>query len=118
MRWATALSVSRSARFAAWRSKGLVVHSIASLVIELEIADGITLKDKRQVIRSLLDRLRGRFNVSAAEIGHLDSVRYATLAVVGVANEKRFLNEMMSKAAGLIESEPRVVVLDQELEFL
>ncbi len=94
------------------------MHSIASLTVELEIADGVTLKDKRQVIRSLLARIRDRFNVSAAEVDHLDSVRFATLAVVGVANEQRFLNEMMSKAGNLIEGEPRVVVLDEQLEFL
>jgi uncharacterized protein YlxP (DUF503 family) len=93
------------------------VH-IASLLIELEISDGVTLKDKRHVVRSLLDRVRGRFNVGAAEVGRLESVRYATLAMVGVANEHRFLNEMMSKVVNLIEGEPRVVVLDQSLEFL
>jgi hypothetical protein len=91
---------------------------IASLVVELEISDGVTLKDKRHVVRSLLDRIRGRFNVGAAEVEQLDSVRYCTLAMVGVANEQRFLNEMMSKVADLIEGEPRVVVLDHALEFL
>lgn len=91
---------------------------IVSLTVALEISDGVTLKDKRQVIRSLLDRIRGRFNVGAAEVDQLDSIRYATIAVVGVANERRFLNEMMSKAVNLIEGEPRVVVLDQALEFL
>jgi uncharacterized protein YlxP (DUF503 family) len=93
------------------------VYVIASLVVELEITDGITLKDKRQVIRSLLDRIRGHFNVGAAEVDQLDSVRFATLAVVGVANEQRFLNEMISKVAGLIESEPRLVLLNQQMEF-
>ena len=91
---------------------------LASLLIELEISDGVTLKDKRHVIRSLLDRIRGRFNVGAAEVDHLDSVRFATIAMVGVANEHRFLNEMMSKVVNLVEGEPRVVVLDQTLEFL
>jgi len=91
---------------------------LASLLIELEISDGVTLKDKRHVVRSLLDRIRGRFNVGAAEVDHLDSVRFATIAMVGVANEHRFLNEMMSKVANLVEGEPRVVVLDQSLEFL
>lgn len=91
---------------------------IACLIVELEITDGLTLKDKRQVIRSLLDRIRGRFNVGAAEVDQLDSVRYATLAMVGVANEHRFLNEMMSKLENLIEGETRVVVLDQTLEFM
>ena len=91
---------------------------LASLLIELEISDGVTLKDKRHVVRSLLDRLRGRFNVGAAEVDRLDSVRFSTIAIVGVANEHRFLNEMMSKVVNLVEGEPRVVVLDQTLVFL
>jgi len=90
---------------------------IGSLLIELEITNGRTLKDKRQVIRSLLDRIRGRFNVSAAEVGQNDSVRYARLAAVGVANDRVFLDGMMNKVADFIESEPRVVVVAQEMEF-
>jgi uncharacterized protein YlxP (DUF503 family) len=93
------------------------VH-IAALQVDLEITDGRTLKDKRQVIRSLLDRVRRRFNVGAAEVGNNDSVRFATLAAVAVANERAFLDSMMAKVSDLIESEPRVVVLGEQLEFL
>jgi uncharacterized protein YlxP (DUF503 family) len=91
---------------------------IAALLVRLEITDGLTLKDKRQVIRSLLERLRARFNVSAAEVEDNDSVRFATLGVVAVANERTFLDRMMSRAADLIEAEPRVVVLSREFEFV
>jgi uncharacterized protein YlxP (DUF503 family) len=91
---------------------------IASLRVELEITDGRTLKDKRQVIRSLLDRIRSRFNVSAAEVGQNDSVRYAVLAAVAVANERAYLDGMMARVADLIESEPRAAVLARDLEFL
>jgi uncharacterized protein YlxP (DUF503 family) len=91
---------------------------IASLHIELEITNGITLKDKRQVVRSLLDRVRSRFNVSAAEVAQNDSPRYGTLAVVGVANDPSFLDRMMAKVADLIEAEPRATVLTRDLEFL
>ncbi len=90
---------------------------IAALVVELEITNGRTLKDKRQVVRSVLDRIRGRFNVSAAEVGKNDSVRYAQLAVVGVSNDRVYLDRMMAKAADLIEGEPRAVVIARDLEF-
>jgi len=90
---------------------------IASLAVEVEITNGRTLKDKRQVIRSLLDRVRERFNVSAAEVGRNDSVRYAALAIVAVANDRGFLDRMMAKVADLIEGEPRVSVVTRELEF-
>ena len=91
---------------------------VVALRVELEITDGLTLKDKRQVIRSLLDRIRGRFNVSAAEVGRQDSVRYASIAVVAVANEGAFVDSMMSKVGDLIEGEPRVAVVSREMEFL
>jgi uncharacterized protein YlxP (DUF503 family) len=90
---------------------------IASLRVVVEITDGLTLKDKRQVIRSLLDRMRNRFNVSSAEVGENDSIRYAELGAVAVANDRRFLDRMMAKVLDLIEAEPRVVLLEQDLEF-
>jgi len=90
---------------------------LAALQVRVEITSGLTLKDKRQVIRSLLDRIRDRFNVSAAEVGENDSVRYAQLGAAGVANDRQFLDRMMAKVVDLIESEPRVVLLEQELEF-
>ena len=91
---------------------------IVALRVRLEITSSLTLKDKRHVVRSLLDRIRNRFNVSAAEIGDNDSVRYAELAATGVANDRPFLDRMIAKVLDLIESEPRVVLLEQEIEFL
>jgi uncharacterized protein YlxP (DUF503 family) len=91
---------------------------IAALVVELEITDGRTLKDKRQVVRSLLDRIRSRFNVSAAEVARNDSVRYASLAAVGVSNDRAYLDGLMARVADLIEGEPRASVLARDLQFL
>jgi uncharacterized protein YlxP (DUF503 family) len=91
---------------------------IVALRVRVEITSGLTLKDKRQVIRSLLDRIRSRFNVSAAEVGENDSVRFAELAAAAVANDRPFLDRVIGKVVDLIESEPRVVLLEQEIEFL
>ena len=91
---------------------------LGALTLRIEITDGTTLKDKRQVVRSLLDRIRGRFNVSAAEVGDLDSPRFATLAAAAVANEKPFLHRSLEKVAEFVESEPRAVVLQQSIELL
>ena len=95
-----------------------VAMHIVALRVRVEITSGLTLKDKRQVIRSLLDRIRSRFNVSAAEVGENDSVRYAELAAAAVANDRPFLDRVIGKVVDLIESEPRVVLLEQEIEFL
>jgi uncharacterized protein YlxP (DUF503 family) len=91
---------------------------IGAATIELEITDGATLKDKRQVVKSLLDRIRGRFNVSAAEVDRLDSPRQATFAIAVVANDAAFVHRVLEKAVDLIEREPRAYVSDYSIEIL
>ena len=91
---------------------------IGTGTIELEVTDAITLKDKRQVVKSLLDRLRDRFNISAAEVDHLNSPRFATLALAAVANEHARVHQVLEQAVDLVESEPRAVVLGYDIEML
>lgn len=91
---------------------------IAAGTIELEITDSATLKDKRQVVKSLLDRVRARFNVAAAEVEQLDSRRFATLALCAVANDQAVVHSMLEKAIDVVESEPRATVLNYQIEML
>ena len=60
--------------------------SIGVLTLELRIEDSHSLKDKRQVVKSLKDRLRHKFNVSVAEIDHQDVWQRAVLAAVTVSS--------------------------------
>lgn len=91
---------------------------VGIVTIELEITDALTLKDKRQVIRSLLARIRNTFNVSAAEVGHLNAHTLATFGISAVANDKAFVNSVLEKVVDLIERDGRVLVLGYELEFV
>lgn len=59
---------------------------IGVLTLELRIEDSHSLKDKRQVVKSLKDRLRHRFNVSVAEIDHQELWQRAVLAAVTVSS--------------------------------
>jgi uncharacterized protein YlxP (DUF503 family) len=86
--------------------------------IALEITDAMTLKDKRQVVRSLLARIRNSFNVSAAEVGQLNAHRQTTLGIAGVANEKAYVHGMLEKIVDLIERDGRVLLLDYSIEFV
>jgi len=87
-----------------------------TLIVELEITDSLTLKDKRHVVKSMLDRIRGRFNVAAAEVEQLNSVRHATLAVAAVGNERGFVHEILSKVQEAMDNDPRTLVLDFQTE--
>lgn len=61
---------------------------IGILTIEIHVEDSHSLKDKRHVVKSLKDRLRDRFNVSVAEIDHLDSWQNSVLAAVTVSKDR------------------------------
>ncbi|MHB9131990.1 MAG: DUF503 domain-containing protein [Armatimonadota bacterium] len=86
--------------------------------IDLEVTDALTLKDKRQVLRSLLARIKNAFNVSAAEVGHLDAHTLTTIGVAAVANDKGYVHGMLEKVVSLIEREPRVQLIGYDTELL
>ncbi len=96
----------------------IMAMHVGIMTIELEITDAMTLKDKRQVLRSLLARIRNTFNVSAAEVGHLDAHTLTTLGVAAVANDKGYVHGMLEKVIAMIERNPRVLLLDYHTEMV
>ena len=68
---------------------------IAFLTLELSIEAAQSLKDKRQVVRSLKDRLRSRFNVAVAELDASGLWNRATVGVVAVSDSRDYLDGLM-----------------------
>jgi uncharacterized protein len=68
---------------------------IAFLTIELRIEAAHSLKDRRQVLRSLKDRLRARFNVSVAELDPDDAWQRATIGVAAISSSRDYLDGLM-----------------------
>jgi uncharacterized protein YlxP (DUF503 family) len=68
---------------------------IAFLTLELHIEAAQSLKDKRQVLRSLKDRLRGSFNVSVAELDPSPVWNRATIGVVSISDSRDYLDGLM-----------------------
>lgn len=90
---------------------------IGLLTLEIHIPDARSLKDKRQVLRSLKDRLRAHFNVAVAELEHQDLWQRSKIGVVSISGDGKHLEE--SFAAIIAESE-RVLgrdLVSQELEY-
>ena len=68
---------------------------IAHLTLELRIEHAHSLKDKRQVVRSLKDRLRHEFNVAVAEVEATDLWQRATIGIVSISDSKDYLRGLM-----------------------
>ena len=92
--------------------------TIGLLTADLLIETANSLKDKRQVLKSLLAHLRSEFNISAAEVGDNDIWRRATIAIVTVANDVSFVHQVLSKVEDHIESDLRVELARTEIEIL
>ncbi len=80
--------------------------------IELLLMEGCSLKEKRQVIRSIIERLQNRFNISIAETDHLDVQRRAEIGLATVSNEARHLENTLEKILNFIDQDDRVQVLN------
>ena len=70
---------------------------VGLLTLELHIPDAQSLKDKRQVLRSLKDKLRRDFNVAVAELEHQDTWQRSVVGVVTISNEEKHLREVLQK---------------------
>lgn len=68
---------------------------IAILTLELRIEAAHSLKDRRQVLRSLKDRLRARFNVSVAELDPDNAWQRATIGVAAISPSRDYLDGLM-----------------------
>jgi uncharacterized protein len=68
---------------------------IALLTLDLRIEAAHSLKDKRQVVRSVKDRLRAAFNVSVAELDSTGIWNRATIGVVSISDSRDYLDGLM-----------------------
>lgn len=89
---------------------------VGTLSLKVAVFDATSLKDKRRVISSLKDRLRGRFNVSVAEVGSLDRRQQAELGVAVVGNNGRFVESCLDKIVDYVRLDRSASLVDYEVE--
>ena len=73
--------------------------------VALHLAENSSLKGKRMVVKSVVQRVRNRFNVAVAEIDTQDAWEVITLGIVCVSDDPRHSNAMLSRVIDFIESE-------------
>lgn len=88
---------------------------IASCKIKLYLPGAATLKDKRRVIKSLLQKSKNKFNLSAAEVDAQDYIQTAVLGAAVVGSDYKYLQSVMDKYLDFIESFPEFLLTDFEV---
>jgi uncharacterized protein YlxP (DUF503 family) len=93
--------------------------TIAVARLTLRLPENGSLKGKRQVIKSVQQRLHNRFNVSVAEVGANDVWQIAEVAICCVANSAAHANEVVAKAVAYVyEMRLDVEIVDEETETI
>jgi len=91
---------------------------IGLLTLEIHIPDAQSLKDKRQVVRSLKDRLRAHFNVAVAELDHQDLWQRAVVGVVTLSGEEKHVQESLQHVLAEAERILERSLVSHEIEIV
>jgi len=87
--------------------------------LRFRLAENLSLKGKRRVLKSITTRVCGKFNVSVAEIDDHDLWQLATLGICCVSNDKRHTNEVLSRVVSFInEGRFEIEILDYQIEII
>jgi hypothetical protein len=89
---------------------------VGTLRVRLLLREARSLKDKRQVVKSIKDRLRNHFNVSVAEVDSQDQRQVAVLGIAMVSNESHHLKAALGQILQALRSHPVAELIDHEME--
>jgi len=87
--------------------------------IDLRLPENSSLKGKRRILKSIIARVNGKFNVAIAEVDNEDLWQLATIGICYVSNNSRHANEVISRIVDfIINSHFDVEILDYEIEIV
>jgi uncharacterized protein YlxP (DUF503 family) len=91
---------------------------VGALALDVLLGDVHSLKEKRSVVRPIVAELRRRFDVSAAESGHLDLHRRAQIGVAVVAPDVRHCTDVLDACERLVAARPEIELLSAHRQLI
>lgn len=89
---------------------------VGTLRVRMIVRESRSLKDKRQVVLSIKDRLRHDYNISIAEVDQQDDRQLITLGIAMVSNETQHLRTTLSQIVNAVRGHPVAQLLDYEID--
>jgi len=91
---------------------------IGAMVIEFHIHDNQSLKGKRKIVKSMIGKVKSRFNVAIAEIGANDKWQTIELGVSAVGNDRRFIDSSLSNVLNFLDSLYLAELTNSKIEII
>ncbi|MDP4093431.1 MAG: DUF503 domain-containing protein [Bacillota bacterium] len=93
-----------------------MVIGVCKIVLSLD--DVFSLKEKRHIIKSIIERLRSRYNASIAEVELNDTWKNAVIGISCVSNEAGHADSMLATIVNFVENDGRAVMVDYSTELI
>jgi len=91
---------------------------VGLLTLELHLPEAHSLKDKRQILRSLKERLRGHFNVAVAELDFQDLWNRSVVGVVTLSNAEQHVEESLQSVLREADKILGPLLVSHDVDFL
>lgn len=91
---------------------------VGGLRVRLRIRESRSLKDKRQVVQSIKERLRQQFLVSSSEVDALDSWQMAVLGFALVGNDHSAIRQTLDQIVAALRVHPKAEMIDHDIQFM
>lgn len=90
---------------------------VGLLTLRLKIGYAESLKDKRRVVKSLINKIRNQFNVSISEVDDLESWHHAKIGVAFVTNDNAYAHQVLNRIVSYLDCNPEfeLISIDKEL---
>ena len=90
---------------------------IVAAMITLVIPENDSLKGKRRVVKSLIERVRHKFDAAVAEVGDNDLWQKARIGVALVGNDSHLLEARLQQIMKFMENQHLVEIIDSQVEL-
>lgn len=91
---------------------------VGTLKIEFMLYDNRSLKGKRKVVKSMVDKVKARFNVSIAEVGSNDKWQKIELGVSAVGNDRRHIDSSLNHILSFLEALCLAEIVNTEMDII
>ena len=90
---------------------------VGTLELELLLYECTSLKDKRNILKSMLAKIKQSYNVSAAEVDLQDHLDIAKIGFSCVSNSRKHVDSILNGIVGFVDRDHRLEIVEQTVEI-
>ncbi len=91
---------------------------IGACKVTLRLHEITSLKDKRSIVKKIVERMKNKFNATVAEVGSNDVLNLAEIGIAVTGNDRSFINSVIDKMIDFIEGMFLAEIIDTEMELI